>query len=83
MTQPSTRRDSPASAPDAAGTTVTIKVAKDGGSLEDDRGVVNVDTPSDCISGAIIPLGAGHYHVELDVSQSAMPAITGDFVVES
>ncbi len=82
MTQPSTQRDSAASAPDAAGTTVTITVAKDGGSLED-RGVVSVDTPSDCISGAMTPLGAGHYHVELDVSRSAMPAITGDFVVES
>jgi hypothetical protein len=66
----------------AAGTTVTIKVAKDGGSLED-RGVVNVDTPSDCIGGAMTPLGPGHYHVELDVSQSSMPAITGDFVVET
>ena len=66
----------------AAGTTVTIKVAKDGGTLED-RGVVNVDTPSDCISGAMTPLGPGHYHVELDLSQNSMPAITGDFVVES
>jgi len=66
----------------AAGSTVTVRVAKDGGPL-DDMGVVNVDTPSDCISGATAQLEPGHYHVELDVRPSVMPAISGDFVVES
>lgn len=66
----------------AAGTTVTVRVAKDGGTL-DEMGVVDVKTPSDCISGATAPLEPGHYHVELDVRPSMMPPITGDFVVAS
>jgi hypothetical protein len=66
----------------AAGSTVTVRVAKDGGPL-DDLGVVNIDTPSDCISGATASLEPGHYHVEVEVRPSVMPAITGDFVVES
>ena len=64
----------------AAGTVVTVGVAKDGGSLED-LGVINVDTPSDCISGATTPLEPGRYHVELDVRPGTMPPIAGDFVV--
>ena len=66
----------------AAGSTVTVRVAKDGGPLHV-LGVVNVETPSDCVSGTTAQLEPGRYHVELEVSQSQMPAITGDFVVGS
>jgi hypothetical protein len=66
----------------AAGSKVTVRIAKDGGPL-DDLGVVNIDTPSDCISGATAALEPGHYHVEVEVRPSKMPAMTGDFVVES
>ena len=66
----------------AAGSTVTVRVAKDGGPL-DVLGVVHVETPSDCISGSTAQLEPGQYHIELEVSPRMMPAITSDFVVES
>ena len=64
-----------------AGGTVTIKIAKNGTELVDRRETINVTEAAACLQGTLSPLEVGHYRVDVEVSASTMPPISGEFDV--
>jgi hypothetical protein len=63
------------------GSTVTIKVSKDGSELPAAGGTMAIATAANCISGTLIPLDPGHYLLEVAVSPGSLPPIGGTFDV--
>ena len=63
------------------GGTSTIKIAKNGTELVDRRETIKATEPAACLQEPLSPLEVGHYRVDVEVSPSTMPPISGEFEV--
>jgi len=63
------------------GSTITIKVSKDGSELPAAGGTMAIGTAANCISGTLIPLEPGQYFLEVAISPGSLPPVGGTFDV--
>ena len=64
-----------------AGSTVLIKVHRDGTELTSRREILRIDEASDCIYAEHEDLEAGRYRIVYELESSAMPPLSGEFEV--
>lgn len=65
------------------GSSVSIKLHRDGTELTGSREIVRIDEPSDCIYGEHTDLTAGHYRIVYELESSAMPPLSGEFDISA
>ena len=61
------------------GSSVLIKLHRDGMELTSRREILRIDEPADCIYSEYPDLAAGRYRIEYELESSAMPPLSGEF----